>query len=156
VGVVAAPSIGSLWSASRGGGAFYNGAPIRCNEPVELNRALVATGFAYDIERRKPQASFISSLLPKIRDLRRMGACAVDISMVASGQLDAHFESGVNEWDHAAAALIAMEAGAKVVVKSGIWNGQKDFILTAGPSLFAALALELEPHLGFTLDSGSI
>ena len=49
VGVVTAPTINSTWSAVRGGGAFYNGARITCNDPVELDRALIATGFQYDV-----------------------------------------------------------------------------------------------------------
>jgi myo-inositol-1(or 4)-monophosphatase len=146
VGVVHAPSFAMTWSARRGGGATCNGKPLRCNEPVELNRALIATGFAYDIERRKPQAKFIAELLPQIRDVRRMGACAVDICMVASGSVDAHFEAGVNEWDYAAAGLIASEAGAKFSYLKGIWDGEKYFVLTAGPSLFASLAKALAPH----------
>ena len=146
VGVVHAPSFAMTWSARRGGGATCNGKPLRCNEPVELNRALIATGFAYDIERRKPQARFIAELLPQIRDVRRMGACAVDICMVASGSVDAHFEAGVNEWDYAAAGLIASEAGAKFSYLKGIWDGEKYFVLTAGPSLFASLAKALAPH----------
>ena len=146
VGVVHVPSFAMTWSARRGAGATCNGKPLRCNEPVELNRALIATGFAYDIERRKPQAKFIAELLPQIRDVRRMGACAVDICMVASGSVDAHFEAGVNEWDYAAAGLIASEAGAKFSYLKGIWDGEKYFVLTAGPSLFASLAKALAPH----------
>lgn len=151
VGVVFAPALGLTWSATRGGGAFLNGAPIRCNEPVQLDKALVATGFAYDRNRRIGQSEFIATLLPKIRDVRRMGACAIDISMVASGMVDAHFESGVNEWDHAAAGLIAEEAGAKVSVREGIWDGEKNFVLAAGPTLHAALSAEIAPSMGFTL-----
>ena len=146
VGVVHVPSFAMTWSARRGAGATCNGKPLRCNEPVELNRALIATGFAYDIERRKPQSKFIAELLPQIRDVRRMGACAVDICMVASGSVDAHFEAGVNEWDYAAAGLIASEAGAKFSYLKGIWDGEKYFVLTAGPSLFASLAKALAPH----------
>lgn len=146
VGVVHAPSFAMTWSAIRGGGATCNGKPLRCNEPVAMNLALIATGFAYDLERRKPQAEFIRELLPKIRDIRRMGACAVDICMVASGSVDAHFEAGVNEWDYAAAGLIASEAGAKFAHLKGIWDGEKYFVLAAGPTLFAALAEALAPH----------
>ena len=145
IGVVHSPSIGMTWTAIRGGGSFCNGARIRCNEPVALNRALIATGFAYDIERRKPQSDFIKQLLPKIRDIRRLGACAVDICMVASGSIDAHFEAGVNEWDYAAAGLIAQEAGARVSTIEGIWNGEKYFVMAAGPTLYSSLAEELAP-----------
>lgn len=144
IGVVNSPATKSLWKAARGSGAFLNNSPIKCNEPVQLNRALVGSGFAYDLERRKVQAKLISQLLPEIRDLRRLGACAVDICHVATGSLDAYFEAGVNEWDYAAAGLIAMEAGAKLSVKSGIWNGEKHLVIAAGPSLHAALEAHIQ------------
>ncbi len=143
-GVVYLPATDSLWRASRGAGASRNGKAIQCNDPVELNRALVATGFAYDLERRRIQAKFLQNLLPEIRDIRRLGACAADICMVASGMLDAYFEAGVNEWDHIAAALIAQEAGAKVLIKKGIWDGEKDLVVVAGPSLHAQLLDRLD------------
>ena len=140
VGVVYSPATNSLWKAVRNGGAFLNDQPIKCNEPVALNRALVGSGFAYDIERRKVQAEFMKDFLPQIRDLRRLGACAVDLCHVASGSLDAFFEAGVNEWDYAAAGLIATEAGAKLSINSGIWNGEKHQVLAAGPTLHAAIS----------------
>ena len=143
VGVVYSPATQSLWKASRGGGAFLNGNPIKCNDPVGLDRALVGSGFAYDIEKRKIQAALVARLLPKIRDLRRLGACAVDICHVASGSLDAYFEAGVNEWDYAAAGLVATEAGATISIDTGIWNGEKNMVIVAGPALHPALSAQI-------------
>lgn len=143
VGVVYSPATNSLWKASRGNGAFLNDQPISCNEPVVLDRALVGSGFAYDIEKRKIQAALIARLLPQIRDLRRLGACAVDICHVATGSLDAYFEAGVNEWDYAAAGLIATEAGAVISIDKGIWNGEKNMVIVAGPSLHLALSTHI-------------
>ena len=143
VGVVHAPSINLTWSARRGEGAFCNDREIRCNNPVQLSRALVGTGFAYDISARSSQGNFFNNLISKIRDIRRMGACAVDICQVASGSLDAHFEAGVNLWDFAAASLIATESGAKFLAVSGVPDGEKHFVLVAGPSLYEELGAEI-------------
>jgi myo-inositol-1(or 4)-monophosphatase len=143
VGVVFSPATNSLWKASRSNGAYLNDVKISCNDPVALNRALVGSGFAYDIEKRKIQASLIERLLPEIRDLRRLGACAVDICHVASGSLDAYFEAGVNEWDYAAAGLIATEAGAVISIDEGIWNGEKNMVIVAGPALHPALSAQI-------------
>ena len=151
VGVVFAPSLNLIWRGVREGGATCNGQKISCNEPVELNRALIATGFAYDLSRRNSQSKLVAEILPKIRDIRRTGSCALDIALVASGSVDGQFESGINEWDYAAAVLIAKEAGASVSVASGIWNGAKSFTLVAGPSLHRALAQELAPSLPFPI-----
>jgi myo-inositol-1(or 4)-monophosphatase len=142
-GVVYSPATQSLWKAHRGGGAFLNGNPVKCNDPVALNRALVGSGFAYDLEKRKIQAALIARLLPEIRDLRRLGACAVDMCHVASGSLDAYFEAGVNEWDYAAAGLIATEAGAMISIDTGIWNGEKNMVIVAGPALHPALSAQI-------------
>ena len=136
VGVVTAPSINSTWWAIRGGGAFHNGKEIRCNEPIPLNRALVGTGFQYDIAHRDQQIDHVSRMLPLIRDIRRNGAAAVDICHVAMGALDGYYEHGLKEWDWAAASLVATEAGARF----GLY-GQAPYMmtLTAGPSLYAEL-----------------
>ena len=115
LGVVHAPTLeGATWSAVRGGGAFRNGDPIRVSGESELERALIGTGFAYSMEVRKDQVRVINDLLPQCRDIRRLGAAAVDLCHVASGTLDAYFEVGLKEWDKAAGALIIAEAGGVV------------------------------------------
>jgi myo-inositol-1(or 4)-monophosphatase len=143
-GVVYSPTTNSLWKASKSNGAFLNNLPIKCNDPVNLDRALVGTGFAYDINNRKVQAKIIEDLLPKVRDLRRLGACAVDICHVGSGSLDAYFEEGVNEWDYAAASLIAQEAGATFSVTKARDGSSRSSVIVAGPFLHAALSAQIQ------------
>ena len=142
LGVVYAPSINSLWTATRGGGAFKNGQPIRCNNPLTLDTALIGTGFSYSVETRVGQAALIQSLIPRIRDLRRNGAAAVDLCNVATGSLDAYFEKDLKEWDLAAGGLIATEAGAIVSGRHGGPAGQ-EMALAAGPALHALLIAEI-------------
>lgn len=136
IGVVTAPSINSTWWAVRGEGAFHNGKRISCNDPIELNRAMLATGFQYDIAHRDRQIEHVSNLLPIIRDLRRNGAAAVDLCHVAMGRVDGYFEHGLKEWDWAAGGLIAKEAGARF----GLY-GQAPYMMTlaAGPALYSEL-----------------
>lgn len=140
VGVVHAPTISSTWHATRGGGAFLNNVKIECNNPVALDRAMIATGFAYDVKDRTNQLEIINRLLPKIRDIRRMGAAATDLCLVATGMIDGYIETGLKEWDLAAGALIAVEAGA--VVSTHTWRGM-DLTVAAGPDLHANLSLEI-------------
>ena len=135
-GVVVSPTLNSTWWATRGGGSFHNGKKLTCNDPVELNRTMLATGFAYESEKRALQLQFINTLLPQIRDIRRVGAAAVDLSFVGAGNVDAYFESGLNEWDVAAGGLIAQEAGA-IVSQHQI--GGQNFTLAAGPHLHQIL-----------------
>jgi myo-inositol-1(or 4)-monophosphatase len=135
VGVVYSPTTHSLWTATRGGGARFNGETIRCNEPVTMDMALLGTGFAYDRERRKYQANIVQQLIPQCRDIRRAGAAAVDLCYVAMGALDGYFEFGLKEWDLAAGGLIATEAGA--VVTGDIHAGET--VVAAGPALYPSL-----------------
>jgi myo-inositol-1(or 4)-monophosphatase len=55
-------------------------------------------------------------MLPVVRDVRRIGSAALDLCMVAAGRLDGYYEHGLNVWDWAAGALIAAEAGARVML----------------------------------------
>jgi myo-inositol-1(or 4)-monophosphatase len=138
VGVVYAPSINGFWSAIRGEGAKYNGNKIKCNDPVTLDKSLLATGFAYDLNLRVSQGETMAKLLPKIRDLRRNGAAAVDLCYVAMGAIDGYFEGSLKEWDYAAGGLIATEAGAVISGRGGR-AADSDLVVCAGPALHAQL-----------------
>ena len=141
VGVVTAPTINSTWWAVRGGGAFYNGSKISCNNPVELDRAMVGSGFQYDVRLRVEQAEKVSRLVPNVRDFRRNGAAAVDLCHVAMGALDAYYEAGLKEWDWSAGALVARESGARVQF---FGEGQTMITMAAGEHLFPRLASFLD------------
>ncbi|GAB17924.1 inositol monophosphatase SuhB [Gordonia effusa NBRC 100432] len=108
------------YAAAAGSGAYRHAGGLRERLRVsgidDPSLALVATGFAYDRQRRAQQAQIIAALLPRIRDIRRVGAAALDLCMVASGAVDAHIEHGLSPWDWAAGGLIAAEAGAVVTL----------------------------------------
>jgi myo-inositol-1(or 4)-monophosphatase len=115
-GVVLAPALGVEYVATPGAGATCNGRPISARDVVPMSERLVATGFSYERPARTRQASYIARLLPQIRDIRRLGSCALDLCGVASGTLDAYVEEGAHIWDHAAAGLILVEAGGVLEV----------------------------------------
>lgn len=100
--------------ASLGAGATLDDEPIRASDKADLATALVATGFSYDAERRRAQAVALVEILPAVRDIRRLGGAAVDLCSLACGRVDAYYERGLNQWDLAAGALIATEAGAVI------------------------------------------
>ena len=138
VGVVYDPAKDELWQAVRGEGARLNGRPLHCSAPTALDRALVATGFGYDARRRAAQARLLPTLLPRVRDIRRIGAGALDLCAVAAGRVDAYYEQGMSAWDWTAGALIAREAGARVGGLRGADIGSA-MVLAAAPSVFDAL-----------------
>ena len=161
-GVVALPERGEVFTAVRGGGAWLRrgagagdgdqrgagdlgdalrdgrAVRLRCNTDVPLERALVGTGFGYAAGRRAVQGQIAAAVLPRVRDIRRGGSCAVDLCSVAAGRLDAFYERGTQYWDRAAGGLIAREAGARV---EGL-HGKPDspeLAIAAGPGLFGQL-----------------
>ncbi len=139
-GAVANVATGEVFSAAAGHGARVRRAgvstPLRCTPVEELAMALVGTGFGYAREQRARQAAVLARLLPDIRDMRRLGSCALDLCMVAAGQLDAYYEDGVHVWDWAAGALIAAEAGAHMVLPP-VDGGDSDLIVAAAPGIAA-------------------
>ncbi len=135
VGVVFDPSKDELFTGVRGGGSFLNGAPLRCTDVTSLSQSLVATGFGYDARRRAAQARLLPTVLPAVRDLRRMGAGALDLCAVAAGRVDAYYEQGLSPWDMSAGLLIATEAGARVGGLRGEDPGYA-MVVAASPGVF--------------------
>jgi myo-inositol-1(or 4)-monophosphatase len=114
LGVVYDPLLGELYHALRGAGAFRNGAPIRVSPEPRLDRALLATGFAYDRrESELDNLSYFGAFLKRARALRRDGSAALDLCYVASGRLDGYWELKLRPWDVAAGALLVEEAGGR-------------------------------------------
>jgi myo-inositol-1(or 4)-monophosphatase len=99
--------------------ALRDGVPISVGQPRPLGQRLVATGFSYVTEVKVVQAAAVGRLLPRIRDVRRLGSCALDLCHVAEGLVDGYVEEGVNPWDHAAGGLIARAAGARTETGPG-------------------------------------
>jgi myo-inositol-1(or 4)-monophosphatase len=140
-GVVVNAATGEEWTASLGGGAWRDGRRLSGGGPrsaTDLGQALVATGFAYDAAARARQAAVAAGVLPRVRDIRRFGAASVDLCYVAEGRFDAFFERGLNPWDHAAAGLVAVEAGIVVTGLRGAPPGV-DMVLAAPPALHGPL-----------------
>jgi myo-inositol-1(or 4)-monophosphatase len=116
-GAVANPVSGETFHARLGGGAHLGAVRLAGPRDVPLARAVVATGFGYDAEMRARQIAAVAPMLPRIGDVRRLGAASLDLCFLGAGRLDAYFEAGLNPWDHAAGGLVATEAGC---VTSGL------------------------------------
>jgi myo-inositol-1(or 4)-monophosphatase len=119
VGVVHSPVHRETFSAVRGQGARLGDRSLRVRDHSELSRAMVATGFSYEPERRAEQAEVMRRLLPRARDIRRAGAAALDLAWVAAGRVDAFYERGLKAWDLAAGQLLVEEAGGTVMALDG-------------------------------------
>ncbi|MCB7138134.1 inositol monophosphatase family protein [Cellulosimicrobium marinum] len=138
------------WTAGLGGGATVDGRPLHVVGPDDLAQCLVGTGFGYDPDRRRAQARVLVDVIPRVRDIRRLGSAAIDLCLVASGELDLYYERGLNPWDLAAGGLIAQEAGARV---SGLRGSPAGRAMTvAGPAARAGELVSLLEELSADSD----
>nr|WP_242606508.1 inositol monophosphatase family protein [Protofrankia symbiont of Coriaria ruscifolia] len=137
-GVVHAPALGVTYTAALGDGSARNGVPLAGSAVTDLAHALVATGFGYTVERRIAQVTVLTRVVPRVRDIRRMGAASLDLGAAAAGLVDAYYERGLHPWDHAAGALVATEAGLRV---GGLHDRpiSNDLAIAAPPALFDEL-----------------
>jgi myo-inositol-1(or 4)-monophosphatase len=119
-GAVYDPNRDELFSATRDGRATLAAAGGELElagsaRDDDLSKAMLATGFAYDADVRAAQARVLARVLPRVRDVRRFGSAALDLTWTAAGRYDGYFERTVKQWDIAAGALICERAGLCVL-----------------------------------------
>ena len=108
------------YTAIKGGGAFCNGQPMRVSKKSKLKESILATGFrASDQGLFEDQIRKLKHFSGQCRGLRRTGAAAFDLCMVAAGSFDVFMEEDLRAWDVAAGLLLVEEAGGKVTDYSG-------------------------------------
>jgi len=120
LGVIYDPVRDKLYRATCGDGAWCNDRRMSVSTCGDLQDALVGTGFAYD--RRERSAFYLhyfEPVLKSVQGIRRAGAAALDLAMVADGKLDAFWEFGLQPWDVAAGIVLIREAGGRVTTHSG-------------------------------------
>ena len=114
VGVIYDPVRDEMFAAERGIGATLNGRRIRVSEVSDLNRALLCTGFPYDVRDRGDFARHFTNFIMTSQGVRRDGAAALDMAYVSCGRFDGFWEEGLRPWDVAAGLLLIEEAGGRV------------------------------------------
>ena len=134
VGVVYDTALNEIYSARVDENSTKNGTEIQVSSCSSMSLALLGTGFAYEPSVRRSQAELLAELIPEVRDIRRSGSCAVDLCSVASGRLDAFFETGVHWWDVAAGIQIVRSAGGIAT-----YEADKKRIIASGPNLWKQL-----------------
>lgn len=143
MGAVYAPALNDFYCAERGKGAWKNAKPIRVSTEAQLADAMVATGFAcLRSYLEDNNLARFGRIAQHTTGQRRFGSAAVDLCLVADGQVDAFWEQELNLYDVAAGALIAQEAGATVTDftgRAGIFP--KQILATNGKILAELLAL---------------
>ncbi len=115
LGVVFDPVLNEEFSAVRGAGAALNSRPIRVSACKDILKALLSTGFAYDIrENPDNNVDYFTAFILTAQAVRRDGAAALDLCYTAMGRFDGFWELELKPWDVAAGGLILREAGGRV------------------------------------------
>jgi myo-inositol-1(or 4)-monophosphatase len=139
VGVVLDPIRDELFTVRAGHQARLGDAVLRASSRAEVATAMVATGFGYDPVVRAAQAEVVARLLPRVRDIRRIGSAALDLAWTAAARFDAYYEYGLNAWDWAAGSMLCIAAGLEVRHLEAL-PGTGAGLLVAPPALIDELA----------------
>jgi myo-inositol-1(or 4)-monophosphatase len=113
IGVEGAVRLGVIHDPSRGE-TFSDTDRLAPSTKTRLADCLLATGFSYSAETRAKQSRILTSVLPKVRDIRRAGSCALDLAWVASGRVDGFYEEDTHAWDISAGIAIIEGVGGAV------------------------------------------
>jgi myo-inositol-1(or 4)-monophosphatase len=104
-----------MYSASSGAGAYANGIKIKVNQNANIARALLVTGFPYNIKENPENAIGKFTVMTQAsRGVRRLGSAAIDLCYVARGVFEGFWEVYLHPWDICAGKLIVEEAGGLV------------------------------------------
>ncbi|MEW5743074.1 MAG: inositol monophosphatase family protein [Myxococcota bacterium] len=143
-GVVFDPLRDECFTAERGQGAFLNGRRLEVSAVSSLGRALLCTGFPYDLHQApEGPLGLFARIAQRAQGMRRMGSAALDLAFVAAGRFDGFFEFGLKPWDTAAGALLIQEAGGVMRRIDGApYDPRWGDVLAAGPALLGPLSAE--------------
>ncbi len=148
--VVYNPILQELFYAAKNEGAYLNEAKLTVSAQDNLQQALVGTGFPYAKVNKGLEHDWVlktlTNLLSNIRDIRRLGAAAIDLCYLAQGKIDAFYEIDLQPWDVSAGILIVLEAGGKVSNASGeTYSLDSKSIVASNGKVHAVLLEHIEP-----------
>jgi myo-inositol-1(or 4)-monophosphatase len=150
VGVVLHIPLDRLSTATRGGGAFENGLPVRVSPIEEPEHSLIGTGLPYrDFARLDTYMAQLARVTLGATGVRRPGSAAIDLSDVAAGRFEGFWEQRLSAWDIAAGTLLVREAGGLVTDfrgrSLGVEHGE---VLAGNPAIHRWLLTTLNHDAG--------
>lgn len=142
VGAVYDPERQELYHGARGMGAFLNKSRLQVSPETVLHRALLATGFGYNVATaRRNNLGYFARMVKSAQAVRRPGSAALDLCWLAAGRVDGFWELYLHPWDTAAATIFVEEAGGIVTQMNGrpysIFHNS--LLAATNPTLHAAM-----------------
>jgi histidinol phosphatase-like enzyme (inositol monophosphatase family) len=104
------PSTAEMFSASKGGGAYWNKDRVQVSSISQRSQALLCVN-GFSMMRRYAFSTELLAYLETFWTVRSMGGC-LDAMLVATGRADGWLETQAKPWDLAPLKIIAAEAGA--------------------------------------------
>lgn len=140
-GAVYEPLRDEMFSASSGGGAFLNGAPISVSPEAVLRRSLLVTGFAYDVKSASDNnLNYFRDFILTAQAVRRDGSAALDLCYLSCGRFDGFWEMKLKPWDTAAGYRILLEAGGVATkMDGGSYNIHEPYLLASNGKIHEAM-----------------
>ena len=137
IAVVDDPEGGNLFTATRGGGAWWNGKRMAVSRQDGLEGSFLATGYPF---RALPTLDVYLAIFRDVfrqsKAIRRCGSAALDLAYTAAGVYDGFFEFRLSPWDIGAGILLIEEAGGVVTDLDG---GGRSFrsgnVIAGGPTV---------------------
>ncbi|SHK24769.1 inositol monophosphatase family protein [Thermocrinis minervae] len=121
LGCVYLPYFDNLYWACKGEGAYKNGKRIQVKQKENLKHCFVAYGFPSRAKRNLSiYWEIFRDIFDKVSAMRRPGAAAVDLCLLAEGVFDGLAEFELNPWDVCAGMVIVQEAGGEVWLSKGL------------------------------------
>ena len=148
-GVVYAPVLNEMFSASYGKGAWLNDKPLHVSSVANLIDAEIETGYScVRANLPKDNVAIAADVVHQVLCMRVLGTAALALCWLAAGRFDAVWELKLGPWDWAAGKVIVEEAGGKVTDATGTpldWHNGR--ILATNGLIHATLAKKIAEYL---------
>ncbi|MBW8876494.1 MAG: inositol monophosphatase [Acidobacteria bacterium] len=148
VAVIEDPEGKNLFTATRGGGAFWNGRPMSATRRDGIAGAFLATGYPFRaLSTLDLYLGIFRDVFHYAKAIRRCGSAALDLAYTAAGVYDGFFEFRLSPWDIGAGILLVREAGGVVTDLDGrdgfFASGN---IVAGGPAVHRDLLAIVQRH----------
>jgi len=114
LGVAYIPVLNELFWAEKSKGAFLNGKKIRVSKTSSFSNSMLGSDFGANSKKRLDEFKYIEKVISKCEYIRIGGSYPYQITRLAMGKIDGHFEIRVPPVHRAASMIIVAEAGGKV------------------------------------------